>query len=61
MPTELFNGFPNVCFYLGIDPDDVRRWARNMSREQVAKIEHLERYPSKKGDDSKLVAAYTGK
>lgn len=42
-PSELFNGFENVCYYLDVDPSLVRRWARTMSREQVAKIEHLER------------------
>jgi hypothetical protein len=41
--NELFNGFPNVCRCLDIDPDLVRKWAGAMSRDQVAKIEHLER------------------
>lgn len=42
-PSELFNGFENVCYYLDVEPSLVRRWAKTMSREQVAKIEHLER------------------
>jgi hypothetical protein len=45
-PSELFNSFENVCHMLDIDPEKVRRWAKTMSKDQVAKIEHLERYPS---------------
>lgn len=45
-PSELFNSFENVCHMLDIDPNRVREWASTMSKDQVAKIEHLERYPS---------------
>lgn len=45
-PSDLFNSFENVCHMLDIDPERVRRWANTMSKDQVAKIEHLERYPS---------------
>lgn len=41
--SELFNGFENVCVYLDVDPDHIRNRARKMSKEDVAKIEHLER------------------
>lgn len=44
--SELFNSFENVCHMLDLDPGRVRNWARTMSKDQVAKIEHLERYPS---------------
>lgn len=42
-PSELFNAFDNICMYIDLDPERVRRWAKNMDRDQVAKIEHLER------------------
>lgn len=45
-PSELFNSFENVCHMLDIDPNKVRDWAKKMNKDQVAKIEHLERYPS---------------
>lgn len=45
-PSELFNSFENVCHMLDIDPSRVRGWAKTMNKDQVAKIEHLERYPS---------------
>lgn len=44
--NELFNGFENICHMLDINPNRVRTWAKTMSKDQVAKIEHLERYPS---------------
>lgn len=51
-PSTLFNGFENVCGYLDICPDHVRMWAKAMSREQVAKIEHLERFPNGRVDEA---------
>jgi hypothetical protein len=39
----LFNGFENICTNLGINPMKVRERAKCMTREDVAKIEHLER------------------
>lgn len=44
--SVLFNGFENICFYLDLDPERVRRWARNVTPDQVVKIEHLEREPT---------------
>lgn len=41
--STLFNGFENFCTILDISPERVREKARRMSKEQVAKIEHLER------------------
>lgn len=43
-PSLLFNGFESICRYLDVDPDTVRERAKKMSREDVAKIEHLERF-----------------
>lgn len=45
-PNETFNSFENVCYHLDINPNRVRDWARKLTRDQVAKIEHLERFPS---------------
>jgi hypothetical protein len=42
-PSEVFNGFESICFYLDLDPARVRRWANNVTPDQVVKIEHLER------------------
>lgn len=42
-PSLLFNSFENVSRYLDIDPDVIRIRAKKMSRDDVAKIEHLER------------------
>jgi hypothetical protein len=41
--SELFNGFENVCFQIDLSPQKVRVWARSISKDQVAKIEHLDR------------------
>ena len=45
-PSVLFNGFENICVCLDVNPEQVRKWAMRMSRDQVSKIEHLERSPS---------------
>jgi hypothetical protein len=42
-PSTLFNSFENLCQFLDISPEMVRERARSMSKEQIAKIEHLER------------------
>jgi hypothetical protein len=54
-PSELFNGFSNICFYLDLDPDTVRAWAVGVTPDQVVKIEHLEREPVPEGPTSYLV------
>lgn len=41
--SELFNGFENICGNLDVNPEDIRERARAMSKDDVAKIEHLER------------------
>ena len=41
--NELFNGLDNVCVILELSSERVRVWARSMSKDQVTKMEHLER------------------
>lgn len=40
---DYFNSFTNICAQLDLAPSLVRKWARSMSKEQVTKMEHLER------------------
>lgn len=42
-PNELFNSFDNICHLVDLPPDKIRVWARALTKEHVAKIEHLER------------------
>lgn len=42
----LFNSFENVCSIVDLPPDMMRYWVRSLTREHVAKIEHLERESS---------------
>jgi hypothetical protein len=52
----LFNSFENVCRHLDIDPIVIRQHARKMTKDDVAKIEHLERdYEVVKGPVGKLL------
>jgi hypothetical protein len=39
----LFNSFENICAMLGIEPDPIREWASTLTKEDVQKMEHLER------------------
>jgi hypothetical protein len=39
----LFNSFENICKNLDIDASRIRAQARKMTKDDVAKIEHLER------------------
>lgn len=39
----LFNSFDNVCRYLDISAEKIRIRARKMTKDDVAKIEHMER------------------
>jgi hypothetical protein len=41
--NHLFNGLENVCVMLDLIPVRVRTWAKSMSKDQVTKMEHLER------------------
>lgn len=42
-PSVVFNSFENVCYYVGLNPDDVRDQVQSMSKEDAKKIEYLER------------------
>lgn len=42
-PSNLFNGFDSICLSLDVDAEKVRKWVKGLSKDQVAKIEHLER------------------
>ena len=42
-PSELFNSFENICDLVNLPPDSIRSWAKCLTKEHVAKIEHLER------------------
>lgn len=47
-PNKTFNGFENVCYIVGVDPEKIRQWSRSISKKQVVKMEHLERiHPEK--------------
>ena len=47
-PSEVFNSFENVCFYLDMSPSNIRNWAQSLSPDQVLKIELSDRAPSPK-------------
>lgn len=42
-PSELFNSFGNICHLVDLPPEKIRTWVRSLTKEHVAKIEHLER------------------
>lgn len=48
LPNEVFNSFENVCYYLDMNPENIRRWAKSLNRDQVSKIELLDRSPDPK-------------
>lgn len=50
--SELFNGFENICAQLDIEPSRIRTWAKSISKDQVAKIEHLDRSAACRGRSS---------
>lgn len=41
--SELFNSFENICHLVDLPPDKLRSWVKTLTKEHVAKIEHLER------------------
>jgi len=41
--SELFNSFDTICQLVDLPVDKVRRWVSSLTKEHVAKIEHLER------------------
>ena len=41
----LFNSFENICAMLGLNPGPIRDWASGLTKEDVMKMEHLDRRP----------------
>jgi hypothetical protein len=41
--NEHFNSFENICQLVDLPPDKIRVWVKSLTKEHVAKIEHLER------------------
>lgn len=39
----LLNSFENVCQMLNLPPDPIRDWATSLTKEEVQKMEHMER------------------
>lgn len=39
----LFNSFENICHMIDLPPEKIRAWAKKLTKDQVNKIEHLER------------------
>ena len=50
--STLFNSFENVCRQLDLDPEQIRNQVKKMTKDDVSKIEHLERdYDDAEGED----------
>lgn len=45
--SYLFNSFENVCIMLNLPPEPIRHWATSLTKEEVQKMEHLERGSTK--------------
>ena len=46
--TQEFNALENICDSIDLDIDSVRRFANNLTRDQIKKMEFLERNSHKK-------------
>jgi hypothetical protein len=46
LPSEMMNSFENVCQLIDIPAPNIRVWVSGLTKEHVAKIEHLERESS---------------
>ena len=55
----LFNSFETVCRHLDLDPERIREQARKMTKDDVAKIEHLERDYEEEAEEEKPVLKST--
>ena len=51
----LFNSFENICRNLDIDPQRIRSKALKMTKDDVAKIEHMERDYESEDEEEKPV------
>lgn len=45
-PNVHFNSFENICHLVDLPPEKIRTWVSSLTKEHVAKIEHLERESS---------------
>jgi len=43
--SHLFNSFENICAMLGLNAVPIRNWAAKLTKEEVMKMEHLDRRP----------------
>lgn len=43
--SHLFNSFENICAMLGLNAVPIRNWAASLTKEEVMKMEHLDRRP----------------
>lgn len=41
--SYLFNSFVSICSMLDIDPEKFRAWAKRLTKDEVRKMEHMER------------------
>lgn len=44
--SYLFNSFENICYMINLPPERIRVWAKRLTKDQISKIEHLERESS---------------
>lgn len=51
---ELFNSLENICGFLELDVDSVRKFARTLTREDIKKQEFLERTSNRRKLEMKL-------
>jgi hypothetical protein len=54
--SYLFNSFENICIMLQIPPGPIRQWASTLTKDEVQKMEHLERGSSSTPKDTLLLA-----
>lgn len=54
---ELFNSLENICGFLDLDVDSVRKFAKTLTRDDIKKQEFLERTSNRRKLEMKLRAA----
>lgn len=50
-PSYLFNSFETGCKFLGVPPEPIRVWAKKLTKQEVRKMEHVDRRPHKEQED----------
>jgi len=43
LPSNMSNSFEEVCSMLDLEVGTVRKWVQSLTKDQIAKMEHLER------------------